>query len=289
MLSFTEIAAKANSWSHEYCAHVVQEYERFLHIKNTNSTIKLCPSDDIEIFWQHHVLHTEIYYGYCMDKFNRVIPYDKSEFALSNDVGGIGGTTFEQKKQAFLNTCNCYKLIYGQFINKNVWSIKLNLSIDEFTISFGQMQQSQLRQQNQLRQQSPLRQQNTSIPSYQQNKPITGQIKIYINYLNQLNQGLYNKEIITLIPSNFDTINILKDLIVSNLNVKKEQIQIKPHSEISPYVYRLYVTNDQFNDSVYIKTLSTIGCDFFIVEINDNFTQPMQLTQPILSNYFVKK
>ena len=75
---------------------------------------------------------------------------------------------------------------------------------------------------------------------------------------------------INLYPSNTDTINELKKILEINLNIKKEEISIKPHNEIPSYVYQQYINfiNKQINETTLIKNLISVGCDFFIIEIN---------------------
>lgn len=281
MSLFEEHIAKYNNWTMEYCRQVIQEYERFLSLK-ANNNIELSPSDDIDKLWHFHILCTELYNSYCIEKFGKIIQHNP-----------IDSTDQQKRKQRLINTLNCYKQTYQLFINKKVWNVKLDLEIDE-------VEKLQLLQVEQIH----------PYVSYVQNKPNNDQIKIYICYLNRPMQLLqvepmqlsqvqnqqvepmqlatqvqnqqveqtypYNKQIISLNPSPTDTINSLKDIIVTNLNVKKEQINIKVHPEIPQYLYLSHVSfvTKQLNDNTLMKNLQNIKCDFFIVEINElnNYT-----------------
>lgn len=290
-MSLTEQAAKYNNWTLEYCQQVIPEYERFIEIKANNSLTELTPSDDIKKMWQFHILNTEIYCNYCMSKFNKIIHHTLPTSVQPNNL-----TNLQSNKENYIKTINLYKSTFGEFLFKNVWNIQLNFSVDEVVAN----QPNPLTQPNQLNQQPQINsffqpqlqqppqinsffqpqinsffQPNNQTPTYQtpvysQNKPPKNTINIYIHYLKQKNENMHDKQTINLSPSDTDTINELINLLVVNLKVKKEQIHIKPHNEISPYIYQSYlnIINKKLNESVLIKNLITVGCDFFIVEIN---------------------
>jgi hypothetical protein len=270
-ISFEEQIAKYNNWTLVYTNKVIQEYERFMHLKSINSTnisLKLIPSDDIDKLWQYHILSTELYYNYCMNKFNKIIHYNPSNainpFCLLSNLN--------ERREELLNTLKCYKLTYQNFINPEVWNTKLTLclSINDIEKNINLQYQFNL-QPNQFNlqpNQFNLQPNQFVQPSYLQNKPEKDQIKIYIYYTNQILPGLYNKQIIQLLPSETDTIDKLKDLIALELKINKTQIKISPHSEILPYTYRAFIHNNELNQFILLKNLIINGCNFFIIEIN---------------------
>jgi hypothetical protein len=294
-MSLNEQAAKHYNWTSEYCGQVILEYERFIQLKANNQTMELIPSDDIEKMWQLHILNTEIYYSYCMSKFNKIIHHVTLYSTNSGNL--INPLNLNMlKKENYIKTINLYGSTFGDFLFKNVWNIQLNLTVDEIMPN----QNNLLIQPNQT---NPLIQPNQQIyPIYTQNKPDPNHIKIYINYFIQHTQQpqqqlQYDKQIIQLAPSTTDTILSLKDIIVTNLGIKKEQINIKVHPLIPTYLYSPYLSigTKQLNEMTLIKTLMEVKCDFFIIEINDikQFNQPLFVQtqinqQPPITNFFQK-
>ena len=64
---------KKYDWSDQYVKAVIFEYERFLYIKSLDTVF--LPPDPINKLWNIHILYTEDYYNYCMEKFNKLIHY----------------------------------------------------------------------------------------------------------------------------------------------------------------------------------------------------------------------
>ena len=77
MNSFEEQIAIYNDWSNEYCSKVIAEYERFIILRSNNFNI--FPSDDIKDIWHFHILNTEMYSKFCLEKFGKMIHYNPME------------------------------------------------------------------------------------------------------------------------------------------------------------------------------------------------------------------
>ncbi len=84
---------------------MILRYYRFMKLKTLSpSNILLIPTLDIEVIWQTHLSHPEIYRTDCLRLFGRIINHS----LLTDDI--------EQflKKQAFIETCQLYEEHFGE-------------------------------------------------------------------------------------------------------------------------------------------------------------------------------
>jgi hypothetical protein len=100
--------SKYYNWLDTYSTMVVYEYTKFLHIFNLTTNIKLIPTDDIERCWQVHILNTEEYYKYCIEKFGKIIHYKPNLIKKKEDIN---------------KTYKIYLQNYGEPKYKLVWTI----------------------------------------------------------------------------------------------------------------------------------------------------------------------
>jgi len=70
----------------------------------TSSNILLVPTLDIEIIWQTHLSHPEMYRTDCLRLFGRIIGHS----LLTDDIGQF------LKEQAFIETCQLYEEHFGE-------------------------------------------------------------------------------------------------------------------------------------------------------------------------------
>jgi hypothetical protein len=98
------------NWLNEYTKMVVYEYDKFMEIVSCTNNIRLIPPDDIEKCWQAHILYTELYYKYCINKFGRIINYKP----IFNPIN---------KKENIEKTYKLYLEKYGNTKNKIIWSL----------------------------------------------------------------------------------------------------------------------------------------------------------------------
>lgn len=62
------------NWLDSYTDIVVIEYDKFMDLVFTSENQLIGP-EDIEKCWQALILHTELYYEYCMKKFRKIVHY----------------------------------------------------------------------------------------------------------------------------------------------------------------------------------------------------------------------
>jgi ubiquitin-large subunit ribosomal protein L40e len=108
---------KEHNWNTSDTDLVIHEYTRFLILKNMR---KECyPSNNIDLVWTQHILHTKNYYEYCHANFDHVIHRNE----LDND---------HHKKLAGLKiTLEKYKMYFFSDPNERVWGIKQDLGMEE--------------------------------------------------------------------------------------------------------------------------------------------------------------
>ena len=116
MSSFEEQIAIYNEWSNEYCSKVIAEYERFIILRSNNFNI--FPSDDIKDVWHFHILNTEMYSKFCLEKFGKIIHYSPIEM-LNTEI----------KKNNLINTIISYKNLFGNFLYPEVWECNLKMCV----------------------------------------------------------------------------------------------------------------------------------------------------------------
>lgn len=101
--------ARYNGWDRPMCEKVRFEYERFMELRATNPN--LSPPDQIDKFWHTHILDTNSYLSYCLNKWNRVIHHNPAEAQ-------------DQLARAIRlgNTLIAYKEKYGKFSHPEPWA-----------------------------------------------------------------------------------------------------------------------------------------------------------------------
>ena len=110
------------------------------------------------------------------------------------------------------------------------------------------------------------------IPSYIENKPPFGILKLYIVYKNPEKVGIMHKKIIDYKPLEYDTINKLKELISNELKVDNFYIKLLPHPELKQQNF-LNIINDEFRGNLLLKNIINVSCNFIIVEVFDPNTK----------------
>jgi hypothetical protein len=98
------------NWLNEYTKMVVYEYDKFMEIVNSTNNLRLIPPDDIEKCWQAHILDTELYYKYCIEKFGRMIHYKP----ILDHIN---------KRENIQKTYKLYLEKYGNTKNKIIWTL----------------------------------------------------------------------------------------------------------------------------------------------------------------------
>ena len=74
-----EAAVRRHAWSAERAKCAENEYRKFLYLLMLGPTETLSPwSDDLDLFWHEHILHTSKYAADCQYLFGRFINHDPS-------------------------------------------------------------------------------------------------------------------------------------------------------------------------------------------------------------------
>lgn len=104
---FKKRSAISNCWFSKttIIKKIISRYYNFMQLKVSYPTdIFLVPTLDIEIIWQLHLLHAELYEKDCLRLFNRIIDHQ----LVLDDVSQF------IRKQAFLDTCHLYEERFGE-------------------------------------------------------------------------------------------------------------------------------------------------------------------------------
>ena len=227
MTTFEENISKYFNWTIDYTHKVIYEYERFLYLKATY--LDILPSCDIHKLWKYHIFIPIEYYNYCITKFSKIINYNPNQKIINN-------------YNDILNTLTCYKNTFGEIIYKDVWIFDIKLNIENITLLIN----------------NPI---CDTIPSYIENKPENGYLKLYF---------IYNKELVTYKPFNIsESINTLIDMISKQINIPNNNIIIKLHPDINILGYDklTYFNNDIIKLNSLLNTLINKSYNFFIVDI----------------------
>lgn len=261
--------SKTNNWTIEYCNKVIFEFERFLSIKISDNNVY--PSNDINKLWESIILNTEFYINYCNQKFNKIIYFNQIE---NNDE-----TT---KKNKILNLFKLYKTMYGEFKYPEVWNYTIILTPNDINTIMNSLntQNTQNTQNNilaipQNEIQNQTQNQINSIPNYQQNKPANGEIKLYFYFKDSVppNATQFDKKIVGYTPTNqTDTVESLKNLILNDIKIDKNNINILLHPEITingldKYVYFFSTNTSTLKSTIFLKDLVAKSYNFLIIEM----------------------
>ncbi len=256
MTTFEENIAKYHNWDIILCNKVIFEYERFLFLKSYY--LDAYPSEYIKKLWQYHILNTEHYFNYCMSKFNKIIHHNINDYIDSTN-----------NKNKIIGTINEYNKNFGKFIYDEIWDFGIN---DSFNLD-PELPVFKFKDinNNTCICYFPA---DTNIPSYNDNKPLNTELKIYflfvggkkINYLN------FHKKTISYIPKDkYETIDNLKDLIINDVNIDKNLINIRIHPEIklNSMDNNLLFDNDRnLKLNIYLNDLMLKLYNFLIVKIH---------------------
>jgi hypothetical protein len=202
--------------------------------------MKNCP-----IFLKLGVI-TENYISYCNNKFNKIIHHDtnhQNNLLKNND-----------------NIIETIKLYKNKFVNiqyPDIWNYNLTMNINNIESL-----------------QNNISLEKNIFPSYISNKPNNNEFKLYIYYKNNNENNLYDKKIITYNPSYLDTIDKLKDLIISELNINKYLLNIYIHpdiyiNDIDKNIY-FYNNNNTLKYNILLNDLLLKFYNFLIIEINSS-------------------
>jgi hypothetical protein len=263
--------SKVNNWTIEYCNKVIFEFERFLSIKISDNNVY--PSNDINKLWESIILNTEFYINYCNQKFNKIIYFNQIE---NNDE-----TT---KKNKILNLFKLYKTMYGEFKYPEVWNYTITLTPNDINTIMNSlntqnnvltMPQNDILNQNQTQNQTQNQNQINTIPNYQQNKPVNGEIKLYFYFKDSVpsNATQFDKKIVGYIPTNqTDTVESLKNLILNDIKIDKNNVNILLHPEIvinglDKYVYFFSTNTSSLKSTIFLKDLVAKSYNFLIIEM----------------------
>lgn len=72
--TISKYIAEYYNWLDSYTDILVIEYNKFMDLVFASGKQLIGP-DDIEKCWQAHILHTELYYQYCMGRFGKILHY----------------------------------------------------------------------------------------------------------------------------------------------------------------------------------------------------------------------
>lgn len=107
-------AKKQYKWSDSYAQAVLEEYQRFMHIRALD--FGTSPTDPIDQLWHIHILYTENYYDYCMKKFGKFIHHSPD---MSLD---------QKARQARIRkTIKIYSQLYPSILYPEIWNINTEL------------------------------------------------------------------------------------------------------------------------------------------------------------------
>jgi hypothetical protein len=96
--------AKRHGWPADRVKEAEHEYRKFLYLMLLNPGSTLVPwSNDLDLFWHEHILHTQEYAGDCQRLFGRFINHDPT---ISRDSAA------ETKAKA--RTANAYHSTFGK-------------------------------------------------------------------------------------------------------------------------------------------------------------------------------
>jgi hypothetical protein len=250
---------KINNWTIEYCNKVIFEFERFISIKINENNIY--PSNDINKLWESIILNTEFYINYCNQKFNKIIYF--------NQIENGDETT---KKHKILNLFKLYKNMYGEFKYPEVWNYTITLTPNDINIFMNSMNiHNQQNNENQIQNQNQI----NTIPNYQQNKPVNGEIKLYFYFKDSVPQNAiqFDKKMIGYTSTNpNDTVESLKNLILNDVKIDKNNINILLHPEIAisgldKYIYFFSTNNSILKSTIFLKDLVSKSYNFLIIEM----------------------
>lgn len=297
MSTFEEQIAIYHNWSIEYCNKVIFEYERFLYLRLDN--LNIIASDDIYKLWKYHILNTENYSTYCLTKFGKIINHNSFIEMNKETRNNRLILTVQEYIKRFSNimyqdvwTCNIelpinlisqvtqqnVQIPYATTIMPNMFTITtppplIQPSIQSSIQSSTQPSMSISTMSNQSQISVPIQNnifntKNTEYPQYFTNKPLPTELKVYIIYKTNYN-GIHNKETITYMPHQNDNIDKLKDLLVLNLNVKKENISLYLHPEINVNIFdkNKIIKNNLLNYENKLMDLIAKSYNFIICEI----------------------
>jgi hypothetical protein len=247
MSILNETISKHYNWSIDYTNKVIHEYERFMYIKA--NFIDILQPNDIDKLWKYHILLPENYYNYCISQFGKIINYNQIEIQENN-------------YSKLSNTLTYYKNTFGEITYKDVWMFNLKLNIEQIVCNFNNISENSSLSSNKfiIKQEQPSII-NNNYPSYIENKPDIGTIKLYFSY---------NKQFITYKPSSIsETIETLKNLISKEINIDKKNIILKLHPDINIIGFDKisHLNNGIIKDSSFLSTLINKNYGFIIVEV----------------------
>lgn len=110
-------------WDYRMAGDVALEYEKFMILRNENPN--LSPPDNIDKFWHQHILNTNHYYNYCLNKFHKLIHH--------NPVDSLDQTARSIRLQ---NTIIAYRNKFGFVQKTKIWSTN-NTREDVWNFSAG--------------------------------------------------------------------------------------------------------------------------------------------------------
>lgn len=110
--------SKYHRWTNEYTIKLMTEYERFMILRANFDNIS--PSDNIDKLWHFHILSTQKYAEYCINKFGRIIHHNPLD-------------ALDQKKrnERLQNTIMYYKKKFGEFKYPEIWNIKPKIIVPD--------------------------------------------------------------------------------------------------------------------------------------------------------------
>lgn len=237
MSSFEEQISDYNKWTIDYTKKVIVEYERFMILKSTNPNSS--PSESIEKLWHYHILCTESYYNYCMQKFNKIIHHN-----INNNIDQY------TKISLLVSTIQQYKQYFNNFIHEEIWIQNISISPNLIELVHKNYKKEE---------------------EYPFHEPPINAINIYIKYKTETIFQKYNKQIITYYPKIGENINTLLDLISRELIQNKNLINIFFHPKINYENYKNFIVNGKINENLQLNYLLTSKCYFLIVKITNNF------------------
>lgn len=109
---FSVRLAAETGWSDEFTRRVVDEYRRFLFLNCVAGHV-VCPSEQVDLAWHHHLTFTRPYWGeLCQKTLGQAIHHDPT-------AGGPAAARYHWS--LYQQTLNSYRRIFGEEPPRDIW------------------------------------------------------------------------------------------------------------------------------------------------------------------------
>jgi hypothetical protein len=96
-----------SGWSHQQTSHAIMHYRMFLFLVYLHPNTKLVPTQEIDLVWHYHILHTRKYRKDCQMLFGRFIDHEP-DFQLRSQADS------QMLDTAFVQTQALFEQYFGQ-------------------------------------------------------------------------------------------------------------------------------------------------------------------------------